>query len=259
MELSVYTAVFLYFFVFLAGLIDAAAGGGGLISLPAYLFVGLPAHNAIGCNKFSAACGTTFSAFRFFKNGAVDWKVGGISAGAAFITSFIGTKIVLFINQDVLKIVLVIVLPVIAVILLCKRNLGAENNAEALPKKDAYVLACYIGAFVGFYDGLIGPGAGTVAIIGFSAWMRYNLKTASGNAKILNLASNYASLIAVLMGGKVVFAIAVPAACFGILGNYIGSGLAIKKGAAFIRPLMIIVITLLFVKLFYDVFGKFFV
>ncbi len=258
MELSLYAAVFLYFFVFLAGFIDAAAGGGGLISLPAYLFVGFPAHTAIGCNKFSAACGTTFSAARFFKNGAVEWKIGCTAAVFAFIASFIGTKIALFINQELLKTVLVIILPVVAVFLLFKRNLGNENASETLPKKRAYLLAVYIGACVGFYDGLIGPGAGTVAIIGFSAWMKYDLKIASGNAKILNLASNYASLVAVMMGGKVLYAIAVPAALCGILGNYIGSGLAIKKGAAFIRPLMVAVITLLFVKLFYDVFGKFF-
>ena len=88
--------------------------------------------------------------------------------------------------------------------------------------------------------------------------MKYDLKTASGNAKILNLASNYASLIAVILGGKVIYSVAVPAAVFGIIGNYIGAGFAIKKGTAFIKPLMIAVIALLFGKLFYDVFGAVF-
>ena len=258
MELPLWSILFLWFFVFLAGFIDSAAGGGGLISLPAYLFVGLPPHFAIGCNKFSAACGTTFSAVRFLKHGALDWQVAVISAIFSFITSFAGIRIALMIQQETLKTALVVVLPVVAVLLLVKRNFGTENNAKDIPRKKALALAAATGLLLGFYDGLIGPGTGTIAIILFSAWMKYDLKTASGNAKILNLASNYASVIAVILGGKVMYAIAVPAAVFGILGNYIGAGFALKKGTAFIRPLMIAVIALLFAKLFYDVFGKLF-
>jgi len=258
MQLSMWAIVFLCFFVFLAGFIDSAAGGGGLISLPAYLFVGLPPHMAIGCNKFSAACGTTFSAARFFKHGAVDWKVAVVSAVCSFISSFLGIKLALRISQETLKTALVVVLPVVAVLLLLKRNFGAENQSEAIPKGKAFVLAAFAGLFIGFYDGLIGPGTGTIAIIVFSAWLKYDLTISSGNAKVLNLASNYASLIAVILSNKVMYSIAVPAAFFGILGNYIGAGFAIKKGTAFIKPLMIAVIVLLFGKLFYDVFGTIF-
>ena len=257
MSLSIWALAFLWFFVFLGGFVDSAAGGGGLISLPAYLFVGLPPHTAIGCNKFSAACGTTLSAARFFKNGAVDWQVAAVSAVCSSISSYIGIRIALMINQETLKTVLVIVLPIVAVLLLFKRNFGTENQSAEIPKKKAFVLAACTGLLIGFYDGLIGPGTGTIAIIVFSAWMKYDLKTASGNAKVMNLASNYATLIAVITGNKVVYSIAVPAAVFGIIGNYIGAGFAIKKGTAFIKPLMICVIILLFGKLFYDVFGTF--
>ena len=255
MHISIWALAFLWFFVFLGGFVDSAAGGGGLISLPAYLFVGLPPHTAIGCNKFSAACGTTLSAARFFKNGAVDWQVAAVSAVCSSISSYIGIRIALMINQETLKTVLVIVLPIVAVLLLFKRNFGTENQSAEIPKKKAFVLAACTGLLIGFYDGLIGPGTGTIAIIVFSAWMKYDLKTASGNAKVMNLASNYATLIAVITGNKVVYSIAVPAAVFGIIGNYIGAGFAIKKGTAFIKPLMICVIILLFGKLFYDVFG----
>ena len=256
MHLSIWALVFLWFFVFLAGFVDSAAGGGGLISLPAYLFVGLPPHTAIGCNKFSSACGTTLSAARFFKNGAVDWQVAAISAVCSFVASYLGIRIALMINQETLKTVLVIVLPIVAVLLLFKRNFGAENQSADIPKKKAFILAACAGLVIGFYDGLIGPGTGTIAIIVFSAGMKYDLKTASGNAKVMNLASNYATLIAVITGNKVVYSIAIPAAVFGIIGNYIGAGFAIKKGTAFIKPLMICVIILLFGKLFYDVFGS---
>lgn len=256
MSLSIWALVFLWFFVFLAGFVDSAAGGGGLISLPAYLFVGLPPHTAIGCNKFSSACGTTLSAARFFKNGAVDWQVAAISAVCSFVASYLGIRIALMINQETLKTVLVIVLPIVAVLLLFKRNFGAENQSADIPKKKAFILAACAGLVIGFYDGLIGPGTGTIAIIVFSAGMKYDLKTASGNAKVMNLASNYASLIAVITGNKVIYSIAIPAAVFGIIGNYIGAGFAIKKGTVFIKPLMICVIVLLFGKLFYDVFGS---
>ena len=255
MDLSIWALAFLWFFAFLGGFVDSAAGGGGLISLPAYLFVGLPPHTAIGCNKFSAACGTTLSAARFFKNGAVDWQVAAVSAVCSFISSYLGIRIALMINQETLKTVLVIVLPIVAVLLLFKRNFGTENQSAEIPKKKAFVLAACTGLLIGFYDGLIGPGTGTIAIIVFSAGMKYDLKTASGNAKVMNLASNYASLIAVITGNKVIYSIAIPAAVFGIIGNYIGAGFAIKKGTAFIKPLMICVIILLFGKLFYDVFG----
>ena len=256
MHLSIWALVFLWFFVFLAGFVDSAAGGGGLISLPAYLFVGLPPHTAIGCNKFSSACGTTLSAARFFKNGAVDWQVAAISAVCSFVASYLGIRIALMINQETLKTVLVIVLPIVAVLLLFKRNFGAENQSADIPKKKAFILAACAGLVIGFYDGLIGPGTGTIAIIVFSAGMKYDLKTASGNAKVMNLASNYASLIAVITGNKVIYSIAIPAAVFGIIGNYIGAGFAIKKGTVFIKPLMICAIVLLFGKLFYDVFGS---
>lgn len=256
MHLSIWALVFLWFFVFLAGFVDSAAGGGGLISLPAYLFVGLPPHTAIGCNKFSSACGTTLSAARFFKNGAVDWQVAAISAVCSFVAAYLGIRIALMINQETLKTVLVIVLPIVAVLLLFKRNFGAENQSADIPKKKAFILAACAGLVIGFYDGLIGPGTGTIAIIVFSVGMKYDLKTASGNAKVMNLASNYASLIAVITGNKVIYSIAIPAAVFGIIGNYIGAGFAIKKGTAFIKPLMICVIVLLFGKLFYDVFGS---
>ena len=126
-----------------AGIVDSAAGGGGLISLPAYLFAGLPAHYTYGTNKFSAACGTTF------------------------------------------------------------------------------------------------------AIIAFSTWMGYDMRRANGNAKLLNLASNYASLATYLASGVVVFHIAIPCAISGIAGNLIGSRLALKGGAKVIRPMMLVVLVLL--------------
>ena len=106
---------------------------------------------------------------------------------------------------------------------------------------------------IGFYDGMVGPGTGTFAIIAFSILMKYDLKMASGNAKLLNLASNYASLITYAVNGNVFWIAAVPAAFCNVLGSYFGSGLALKKGAAFIRPMILCVMILLMFKLVSDI------
>lgn len=249
--------ILLYFLVFLAGFIDSIAGGGGLISLPAYLFVGLPPHNAMATNKFSSSLGTTLSTIRFFKNKAIDVKISVISAIASFIAAHIATEIVLRLDEKIFKTMIIFVLPVVAIVILSKRNFGNENLSHTIAKAKAYRYAFLIGILIGFYDGLIGPGTGTFAIMAYCLIMKYDLKTASGNSKLLNLASNYSSLSLFLFSGKIMFHIAIPAVILGMLGNYLGSGFAIKKGAKFIRPTMIVVIVLLFGKIFFDVFGGF--
>lgn len=249
--------ILLYFLVFLAGFIDSIAGGGGLISLPAYIFVGLPPHNAMATNKVSSSLGTTLSTLRFLKNKALDLKISLISAVGSFMAAHIASELVLKIDEKMFKTMIIFVLPVVAIVILSKRNFGNENLSDTIEKRKKYIYAGLIGLLIGFYDGLIGPGTGTFAIMAYCLIMKYDLKTASGNSKLLNLASNYASLSVFLFSGKIMFHIAVPAAIFGLIGNYLGSGFAIKKGAKFIRPMMIVVIVLLFAKIFFDVFGGF--
>lgn len=240
--------------VFLAGFIDAVAGGGGIITLPVYMLTGLPAHQAYGCNKFSAAAGTTFSAARFLVNKALDLKVAIISAISAFIGSAVASRIVLYLPGEFLKKMLIIVLPIVVVLIFIKKDYGEENQSAGLSKNKMITFAILIGVLIGLYDGIFGPGTGTFAIIAYTMIMKYDLRTASGNAKILNLASNYASVITYMMAGTVVYSIAVPAAVCGILGNYLGAGFAIKKGAKFIKPMMVVVVVLILGKMFIDVF-----
>lgn len=244
----------LYFLIFVAGFIDSVAGGGGLVSLPAYMITGMPVHVAYGCNKFSAACGTTFSTFRFFKKGSIDLYFGAAAAVSSFIGSAMAAHIALMLDEKVLKTILVIVIPIVAVIILFNKSYGSENLSGETDPAKKIIMAMFIGLLIGFYDGLIGPGTGTFAIIAFSVLMKYDLRNASGNAKLLNLASNYASLVTFIFAGAVNYSIAIPAAFCGILGNYIGAGLALKKGAKLIQPMLIVVLTLLLVKMLSDVF-----
>ncbi len=220
--------------------------------LPAYIATGMPAHFAYGCNKFSSACGTTLASARFLKNRALDIRRPFWRRPAPLSVPVLPPRSFCFWMTGFLKRIVIVFLPVAAVIIFMNKGYGEENLSDRLGKTKKIFLALVIGLFIGFYDGMVGPGTGTFAIIAFSIWMKFDLKTASGNAKILNLASNYASLITYAVNGNVIWMIAVPAAASNVLGSYFGSGMALKKGAAFIRPMILIVMILLMLKIVSD-------
>ena len=246
--------VFVCLLVGLAGFVDASAGGGGIIALPAYVFTGMPAHFALGCNKFSSACGTTLSVFKFWKAGAVSIRSSLLAAFSSFIGSGIAASIVLTIPDHVIKTMLLIILPLAAIVIFLKKDMGEDDLSHSLSRRSAILLSLLIGFLIGGYDGMFGPGAGTFAIFAFSSIMKYDIKTASGNAKIVNLASNYASLFTFALAGTVYYQIAIPAAFCNIIGNYIGAAHALKKGGRFIRPMMIVVLIFLLAKIALDLF-----
>jgi uncharacterized membrane protein YfcA len=243
--------------VFMAGFVDAIAGGGGLISLPAYMLAGLPTHIALGTNKVAMSFGTFIAAGKYIKAKEADLRVGIISAAGAFIGSSIGSSIALLIAENVLKIIILLVLPAVAVFLLVKKDFGKnETERKVMSVQRLAVTAFIIGAALGCYDGLIGPGAGTFLILAFTAFLGIDLLKSSGCAKITNLASNIASMIVFIINGKVIFAIAIPAAIFAMAGNYTGARLAIKGGSRYVRYAVLFVIGLLFVKTAIDLFSK---
>lgn len=251
-QISLPMLLFLMVMTGFAGFVDSAAGGGGLISLPAYLFAGLPVHYTYGTNKFSAACGTTFATVKFFRNGAMNVKIGILAAVGSFAGSALGSHIVLLLSDEVLRMMMFVILPIAAVLILWRRKLPDENRDDGTLNLKKALLALAIGLGIGLYDGIFGPGTGTFAIIAFTTMMGFDLRTANGNAKVLNLASNYASLITYLMSGLVVFSVGIPCAISGIAGNMLGSHFALKKGAKFIRPMMMVVLVLLLGKLISD-------
>lgn len=238
--------------VFFAALVDAIAGGGGLISLPAYLFTGMPIHMAYGSNKFSACIGSFFSAGRFLKSKVVNYKVAAISAIAALIGSSCGAKLALLLSDAMLKRSMVVLLPIIAVfILFKKKNMEDVNTVERLNHKVVIILSVLIGFIIGMYDGFFGPGTGTFLILAYTSIMGFDFRTACGNARMVNLASNFAALVVYIFAGKVMYMIAIPATFCSMLGYWIGAGLAIKNGAKFIKPVMLCVITGLFIKIIF--------
>ena len=255
MSLSLTTYLIACPLVFLAGFIDSIAGGGGLLSLPAYLLAGIPFHLAYGTNKFANGFGTAMASFQFAKKRHVIWRTALISSCGALVGAWTGARLALLIDENLLRLLLVALLPCIALFLLKNRSFDLDE-----PKRPSFSLlrpsfvAALIGLVCGGYDGFLGPGTGTFIIIAYTSFMNLPLLNASANAKIINLASNIAALTAFLLDGAVLFSVAVPCAACSIAGNLIGSKLAIKNGARFIKPVILFVIILLFLRICFDLF-----
>ena len=232
--------------VFLAAFMDGIAGGGGLISVPAYLLAGLPAHLALGTNKLSSALGTTVSTARFIRGGYVNWKLAVPSIFLAMFGAHLGTRLQLALDERYLEWLLLLVLPFAALIVLRRRELP-EEPGDIDPKKQA-AIALTAALLIGAYDGFYGPGAGTFMLLAFCRLAKMDLRTAAGNVKVVNLSSNLGALFTSLMNGKVFLALGLIAAVSSVLGHYIGSGLAIKNGSRIVRPIILLVLAMLAVK-----------
>lgn len=238
--------------VFLGGLVDAVAGGGGLVSLPAYLLAGLPAHIASGTNKCSSTFGAVLSTARFLKRGDIHLPSALAGAVGGLIGSWAGARLNLVVPERALYYLLLAVVPVMAVFLLWKRDFGGENGSSQFSLPQLIAMSVGIGLVIGAYDGFFGPGAGTFLILAYTGLCKFDLLTASGNTKAANLGSNFAALVAFALAGKVVWAVGLPAALCSIAGNYVGSSMALKGGAKVIRPMFFVVLALLVARLVYN-------
>lgn len=254
MEITFSTFLIVCPLVFLAGVVDSIGGGGGIISLPAYIFAGLPAHYAVATNKFGSTIGTMASTARYVKNGLVDWKTGIPGIIAALVGSEIGANLSLLSSDALLKGIMLPLLPVIAFIILKNRNFDDLGERE-MGKVRRIATVTLISLVIGLYDGFYGPGTGTFLIIGYVIFAKMDPVISAGNAKLANLASNIMALLVFLRTGYVVMELGIAAAAFSIAGHYIGAGLAIKKGGKLIKTVIIAVIVLLFIKLISEYFA----
>ena len=233
---------------FLAGFVDSIAGGGGLISLPAFLLAGLPSHSAIATNKLSSCIGTTVSTIRYCKNGFFDKMLAIPTIILALIGSAIGAHMVLLIDDCYLKWMMVIVLPIVAIAVLFHKS--DNTTVPDFPPKKRLIIAC-AGAFtIGMYDGFYGPGTGTFILLVLTALAHMDVRTASGNVKLINLSSNIAALTTFLFSGNVNIILGLTGASFCLCGHYIGSGMVMKGGNKVVKPIIILVLILLFIKVF---------
>lgn len=248
MTLTIETFLIVCPLLFLAGFVDAIGGGGGLISLPAYLLAGVPIHQTIATNKLSSTCGTALATVRFIKEGLVNWKLALPTIGIAMLGSTLGANASMAVEEGVMEKVLFVVLPVVAFLVLNPKIFHDNEGGDLVLTRKVWITALASAFVVGVYDGFYGPGTGTFLIIAFTVFARLNIRTANAHTKVINLTTNITSLVIFLMNGQVVFLLGLAAAACNMAGNYLGASLALTKGSKITRPVIILVLGLLFLK-----------
>lgn len=244
----------LVFFAFCAGTIDAAVGGGGLIQIPA-LMGALPQTapaTLFGTNKLASIFGTGSAAFSFVRRVKLQWSLLGVIALFAFISSFIGAACVSLIPTHILRPIVLVMLIVIAIYTLAKKQFGQVHVDQQITPK-LLVLAAMGSLAIGFYDGIFGPGTGSFFIFFFIRFLQVDFLHASALAKIGNLMTNLAALSFFIPTGHVLFALGLMMAVANIAGSLLGVRLALKYGSGFIRILFLILVSILICRLGYQI------
>jgi uncharacterized membrane protein YfcA len=235
-----------------AGLLDAIAGGGGIISLPALLVAGVPPHLALGTNKGQAVFGATASAVSFWRRGEVDRDRALPAFVAGFVGSVVGARLVLGIPPATLRVAVIGLLLGAGTLILARRTAAARlpKVTGHLAARAALVAIC-LG--IGAYDGFFGPGTGSLLIIAFATVFGDALTRASGNAKIVNLASNLAAMLLFASRGTILWRVSLPMAAANALGAAVGARLAVRRGDRLVRAVVVAVVLAVVVKLTVDV------
>ena len=242
---------------FVAGFIDAIVGGGGLIQLPALLInmPNQPLLTLFGTNKIAALAGTSVAAYQYSKRIKFDYKLLFIISFFSFVASFVGAKTVSFIKVETLKPIILVILILIATYTFIKKDLGSVQTKQLSINKQIF-FGSLIGIVVGFYDGFFGPGTGSFFVLGFVVILGFEFVNASAYSKIINCMTNISALIVFIKNGDYVLEIAILISVFNIIGNVIGSKIALKKGNGFVRIIFLVIVSIMILRYGYDVFFK---
>ncbi|ANQ64532.1 sulfite exporter TauE/SafE family protein [Staphylococcus equorum] len=235
---------------FLAAFIDAVVGGGGLISIPALLAVGMPPAMALGTNKLASAFGSMTSAFRFLRSGNVDLKVVGKLFPFVFLMAMGGASVATFLPSELLKPVVIIILTLVMIYTLMKKDWGSIRTFTKLTTGKAIIFAALM-CLIGLYDGFLGGGTGSFMLF-VLLMFGFDFLGAAGNAKVLNFASNLGALILFIFLDQVDYFYGFIMAGSMICGSYLGALFAIKKGVGYVKVLFIVVTAILILKNTYD-------
>ncbi len=230
----------------LAGFVDAIAGGGGLIAIPALLAVGIPPVTAFGTNKLQSVVGTVIAAFTYWRKGFVSLKLLAVTIPLTFGGSFLGALAVKSIDTTVLQYAVPVALIAVALYFAFAPRLTDEDSHARL---GVAIFLPLMGFAVGFYDGILGPGTGSFMTLGFVTLFGFGVTRAAGHTKVLNLTSNLGALALFIPSGNVVWLVAGVMIVGQIIGGYLGALTGIRFGAKLIRPLVVVVSIALAVKL----------
>lgn len=236
-----------------AGVVDAIAGGGGLITLPALLAVGLPPHLALGTNKGQSVFGSFSALTRFWRGGLVQPERARLAFPFGLAGSLAGAMLVLRLQPAVLRPIVLVLLVAVAVFLAFRRPSPTPHVVapEGHPRASAIIVI--VALLMGAYDGFFGPGVGTFLIVAFVGLLGDGLAKASASAKVVNFASNLAAIGLFAFRGVVVWRLALPMAGAQLLGGFLGAHLAIRGGDKVVRRVVLAVVAALVVKLGRDI------
>ena len=247
MEALSFSALFwLWLAGLLAGFVDAIAGGGGIISLPALLATGMPPHLALGTNKLQGTCGSLTSTFNYSRKGLVDLR--DIPTGVLFtaLGALTGTVSVQVLSPDFLRHMILFLLAGVFLYTLFSPELGRRDQPSTMVKPVFFGCA---GMALGFYDGFFGPGTGSFWTIALVMVLGLNLKKATAHTKVFNFTSNVVALVAFFVGQNVLISAGLLMGSGQVMGAYTGSRLVIQKGTGFVRVFFLVVVAATIIKL----------
>ncbi|MDB5252800.1 MAG: rane protein [Flaviaesturariibacter sp.] len=255
MDIPLLSLLLLCFAAFIAGFVDAIVGGGGLIQTPLSLVVmgGFPVSSVLATMKIPSFSGTLVAAVQYVRKVTIRWKLVAVICTVAFFSSYAGSQLLLVVSNRFMKPVLLVVLTCVAIYTFRKKNFGQRTEKE-LPEAKEIPRAALISLIIGFYDGFIGPGAGSFFILAYITFLHLDFLHASAHAKLANLATNLGSITLFLLRGKIAWSIALPMAACNALGGLIGARLAIAKGNRFIRAFFLVIVIATLLRFSYDVF-----
>lgn len=231
-----------------AGTVDAIAGGGGLISIPVLMTLGLPPQFVLGTNKLQSSIGTFIATCNYFRHGLISLK--GISKGLflCFIGASLGALAAQVINPALLGKLIIIFMVFIFIYSVSSPKLGLQERTSKMTESAFFML---FGFFLGFYDGFFGPGVGSFWAIAMVLLLGYHLAKATAYTKLFNLESNMVALAWFIMGHHVDYKIGATMACGQIIGGRLGSYLVIKNGAKLVRPIFLTVVLITIIVMLY--------
>ncbi len=249
-----YTLLLLCIAAFVASFIDAIVGGGGLIQTPAALVLlpNLPISTVIGTIKIPAFTGTSFAVFQYLKKVTIKWKLLIGMMFLAATSSYLGSTLLTNVSNDFMKPLLLVILILLLIYTYLNKNFG-QHKEKVISKQKQIVYSVAMSCILGFYDGFIGPGTGSFLVVAFITLLGYDFLNASANAKMVNLATNFGSILLFAIKGKIIWYFALPMAVSQAVGGFLGAKLAINKGNPFIRVFFLIVVIGTLIKFAYDV------
>jgi hypothetical protein len=238
-----------------AGLIDSIVGGGGLILVPALFatFPTAPPATLVATNKSAAIWGTAFATYQFSHTVEMRWRALMPAAMAGLLGSLLGAWTVTQVDPSFLRKALPFILLGLLAYTLAKKNMGQLHEPRFKGRQEAWV-AMLIGLLIGFYDGFFGPGTGSFFVFAYVRLLGYDFLNASASAKLMNTATNFSALVLFTLQGHVWWHLALPMALANIAGSLLGTRLALKHGASFVRYVFLVVVSALILKTSYDGF-----